>query len=303
MKQTWQLCPKCDGEGLLSHENPDYVKMACNLCYGHKVISNETGKPPVTTNSYAMVGDFHAHDHESTQVLKDFFKTRFHKEVEKSMGSITEKPAYASEFKAWPDHILHNKLKAEANNWKQRFNDTLARYKELQKAHEQLKENVDQLREIAKHNLDNCIQWQNRSNELLVENQELKRQIDQLENTVARLNDKLQHVDQENDGIIKLYEKQVEDYQELEEKREKLKEDMNEQIKVNEDYKIYIKDLEEKVNELRKKYSDQMYANNDLIYKIDRVSSKLSDYEEFVNKDHVFKKIFEHFLANKTKKS
>ncbi len=55
---TWQTCPKCNGQGTLL--TPPYIAgdqltfisgtfelFACNVCNGKMIISRETGLPPV----------------------------------------------------------------------------------------------------------------------------------------------------------------------------------------------------------------------------------------------------------------
>lgn len=53
MKQ-WELCPKCQGSGQQSVLNGmNFNSGCCDLCFGHKVISCLTGKPPITTSGYS----------------------------------------------------------------------------------------------------------------------------------------------------------------------------------------------------------------------------------------------------------
>ena len=45
----WQLCPKCSGSGFVSSLNGTvYTSMeTCDVCDGKKIISKQTGLPPV----------------------------------------------------------------------------------------------------------------------------------------------------------------------------------------------------------------------------------------------------------------
>jgi DnaJ-class molecular chaperone len=47
----WQLCPKCNGVGLIdpissSHTVISTMSISCDLCNGKKIISKVTGEPP-----------------------------------------------------------------------------------------------------------------------------------------------------------------------------------------------------------------------------------------------------------------
>ena len=48
----WQLCPKCNGDGnLFRYNSPPILSTSsdavCDVCHGKKIISIETGLPPV----------------------------------------------------------------------------------------------------------------------------------------------------------------------------------------------------------------------------------------------------------------
>lgn len=48
---TWQLCPKCQGDGnLFRHNSPALMSTStdavCDVCNGKKIISSTTGLPP-----------------------------------------------------------------------------------------------------------------------------------------------------------------------------------------------------------------------------------------------------------------
>lgn len=42
----WQLCPKCEGSGIMTHEGKIYPRDQCDVCNGKKIISTQTGLPP-----------------------------------------------------------------------------------------------------------------------------------------------------------------------------------------------------------------------------------------------------------------
>lgn len=47
---TWQLCPKCNGYGIISNSYSsigNWTFITCDVCGGKKIISMFTGKPPV----------------------------------------------------------------------------------------------------------------------------------------------------------------------------------------------------------------------------------------------------------------
>jgi hypothetical protein len=47
MKNAWQLCPKCDGSGVIIPSQPSIsTTVNCDVCYGDKIINTITGHPP-----------------------------------------------------------------------------------------------------------------------------------------------------------------------------------------------------------------------------------------------------------------
>lgn len=44
MSNTWELCPKCKGNGDMRGQSQHYK--ICDLCNGKKIISSLTGLPP-----------------------------------------------------------------------------------------------------------------------------------------------------------------------------------------------------------------------------------------------------------------
>ena len=75
---TWQLCPKCNGQGTNYNHQATSTSCICDLCNGHKVISIFTGKPPQQSSvSTAITNLEHLQPFEGDILTKQPNKNEF----------------------------------------------------------------------------------------------------------------------------------------------------------------------------------------------------------------------------------